>query len=227
MKRVVIADGARIEYVLIQTARRDILIQVPEGGAVRVYAPKTARLAGIDALVRKHAPNILAMAEKRKLAPLRNGDFVSVEGTPRRVEILPGRPGAELTADCLRVWVKDVSDDEAARAQARACLSEWTLRRVRERIAYYLPRTGGEFGRVTVRSQRSRWGSCSSKHNLNFNWKLILAPKECLDYVVIHELCHLTEFNHSPRFWKLVEAQMPDYRVWKEYLKTNGASLIL
>ena len=78
---------------------------------------------------------------------------------------------------------------------------------------------------MTVRDQRSRWGSCSSKHNLNFNWKLILAPPQALDYVVVHELCHLHEFNHSLRFWRLVESQMPDYEAWKKWLKIHGSEL--
>ena len=113
------------------------------------------------------------------------------------------------------------------RAQALSFLSALALSRIRSRIDHFLPLTGGQVNRVTVRAQRSRWGSCSSKHNLNFNWKLILAPPGCLDYVVIHELCHLTEFNHSPRFWSLVETQQRDYLVWKDYLKRNGDALTL
>ena len=84
---------------------------------------------------------------------------------------------------------------------------------------------GGNIQQVHSRDQRSRWGSCSSKHNLNFNWKLILAPPQALDYVVVHELCHLHEFNHSPRFWRLVESQMPDYEAWKKWLKIHGSEL--
>ena len=97
--------------------------------------------------------------------------------------------------------------------------------RIRQRIEWYHPRIGGAFGRVTVRDQRSRWGSCSSKHNLNFNWKLILAPPEALTYVVIHELCHLKDFNHSPRFWAEVRARMPEYEAWKKWLHTHGKEL--
>ena len=75
--------------------------------------------------------------------------------------------------------------------------------RLAERLERYIPLVGRAPNRVAVRQQKTRWGSCSSQHNLNFNWMLIMAPPEALDYVVIHELCHLYEFNHSPAFWAL------------------------
>ena len=225
MKRQVKYENTLIEYTLIQAPRRDILIQTLEGAAVRVYAPKAARLREIDRIVLEHAPQILEMREALKPAPLKDGDTLRIEGTPRIVRIEKGRGGASLSESEFIITVPDPSDDENIRARARAFLSEFALHRIRERIAHFHPSIGGEFFRVTVRSQRSRWGSCSSKHNLNFNWRLILAPPRCLDYVVIHELCHLTEFNHSPRFWSMVEKHMPDYKIWKEYLKTNGKAL--
>lgn len=227
MKRRVCAGGALIEYNLVQTARRDVLIQALEGGLTRVYAPKHARLADVDALVRENAEKIAAMAQRLKPRPLANGDVIRVEGRPRSVTIRRGTENVELGEDGFSITAPDPDNTEAVRAQALAFLSELALSRIRSRIDHFLPLTGGRVNRVTVRAQRSRWGSCSSKHNLSFNWKLILAPPGCLDYVVIHELCHLTEFNHSPRFWSLVEAQQRDYRVWKDYLRRNGDALTL
>lgn len=227
MKRQVRAGDALIEYNLVQTARRDVLIQALEGGLTRVYAPKHARLADIDELVRRNAEKITAMSERLKPRPLGDGDSIRVEGRPRRVSILRGPENVELLENEFIITAPDPVNADAVRAQALVFLSELALSRIRRRIDHFLPLTGGRVNRVTVRAQRSRWGSCSSKHNLNFNWKLILAPPECLDYVVIHELCHLTEFNHSPRFWSLVEAQQGDYRVWKDYLKRNGGALTL
>jgi len=227
MKRKIRAGSGTIEYTLIQTARRDILIQALEGGLTRVYAPKHARLTDIDAVVRENADKIAAMAESLRPTPLKNGDTVRIEGVPRRVEIYRGMAKVHLTSDSLMIYAPDPDNADAVRAQAIAYLSSLALVRIRSRIAHYQPLTGGQFNRITVRAQRSRWGSCSSKHNLNFNWKLILAPPQCLDYVVIHELCHLTEFNHSPRFWSLIEAQMKDYKVWKDYLRINGKALTI
>lgn len=88
-----------------------------------------------------------------------------------------------------------------------------------ERTAYFAKRMGVDYGRITIREQKTRWGSCSSKGNLNFNWKLVLLAPELLDYVVVHELAHRREMNHSVAFWKVVEAELPDYRERRRRLK--------
>ena len=84
---------------------------------------------------------------------------------------------------------------------------------------------GVSYRNITIREQKTRWGSCSSEKNLNFNWKLILAPPEVLDYVVVHELCHLKEINHSKAFWDEVGKVMPEYETYKLWLKENGWKL--
>ena len=94
------------------------------------------------------------------------------------------------------------------------------------RVRYFAPQVGVTYGRITIRSQHTRWGSCSAKGNLNFNCLLMLTPPEVLDYVVIHELCHRKELNHSPRFWSEVEKVCPDYRIHRKWLKDNGGALI-
>lgn len=116
--------------------------------------------------------------------------------------------------------VEKLSPEELAALKKRA-------RRVfLARTAYYAPLLGVSYGRVSVRSQRSRWGSCSLQGNLNFNCLLLLAPPEVLDYVVVHELCHRLEMNHSPRFWAAVESVLPDCRARRAWLKQNGESLM-
>ncbi len=88
-----------------------------------------------------------------------------------------------------------------------------------ERVRYYADIMGISYGRITIREQKTRWGSCSSKGNLNFNWKLMLMPEGVLDYVVVHELAHRIEMNHSKAFWAVVEQVLPDYRKRKALLR--------
>jgi len=93
------------------------------------------------------------------------------------------------------------------------------------RAAHWAALMGVTFGRVTVRDQRTRWASCSREGNLSFNWRLTLAPPETLDYVVVHELAHRLEMNHSRRFWAHVEKHFPDHRVHRRWLRKNGEAL--
>lgn len=94
------------------------------------------------------------------------------------------------------------------------------------RVAQFAPQVGVSVERITIRCQRSRWGSCSSKGNLNFNCLLMLCPQWVRDYVVIHELCHRREMNHSPRFWALVAANCPDHAAARKWLKTEGRAIM-
>lgn len=95
------------------------------------------------------------------------------------------------------------------------------------RTAHYQAITGGHYTSITIRDQKTRWGSCSSRGTLSFNYRLIFAPPMVLDYVVVHELCHLTHMNHSKEFWNKVASVMPDYRVYRKWLKEHGHELTL
>lgn len=124
--------------------------------------------------------------------------------------------------------------DRKARHDAVPKLSEEELEtlmlRAREyipkRVRYYAARMGADHGRITLRCQKTRWGSCSAKRNLNFNILLMLTPPEVIDSVVVHELCHLWEMNHSPRFYERVYAAYPEYDRWNRWLKENGSAIM-
>ena len=88
------------------------------------------------------------------------------------------------------------------------------------KVRFWAAKMGVTYGTISIRQQATRWGSCSSKGNLNFNWTLILTPEPLQDYVVVHELAHRLEMNHSDRFWKIVESQIPDYKERRNLLKT-------
>ena len=105
----------------------------------------------------------------------------------------------------------------------------WLIQIAREqvenRVKFFSTQHNFQFNRISIKNQRSRWGSCSTKKNLNFNWKLILTPSLCLDYVVVHELCHLKQMNHSANFWGLVKDIMPDYKIHRRRLKNMEKEL--
>lgn len=119
-----------------------------------------------------------------------------------------------------RETVPGLSKEERTRRQQEAC------RKIPERTAYFAEKIGVSYGRITLRQQKTRWGSCSANGNLNFNWLLILAPPEVLDYVVVHELCHRRQMNHSQAFWNEVSAVLPGYKEQKKWLKDNGWKLM-
>ena len=105
-------------------------------------------------------------------------------------------------------------------------LADEALKVIPERVEYFAKVIGVTYGKITVRNQKTRWGSCSSKGNLNFNCLLMLAPPEVLDYVVVHELCHRKQMNHSKAFWLEVEKVLPDYKEARKWIKKEGSQMI-
>lgn len=122
---------------------------------------------------------------------------------------------ADISADSRRLSVLEHRYRENAREY------------ITKRVYFYHQITGGTFHTITIRDQKSRWGSCSSRGTLSFNYRLIFAPPGILDYVVVHELCHLTHMDHSKNFWNMVEQIMPDYKNRRNWLKEHGHELTL
>jgi len=165
----------------------------------------------------------------------------------RTVSIEISRAG-EITVRCpMRMPEKDVSRFVASKRAwiekhlaklsimpQHPAISDEQLRRLKKqakelipmRVAHFAPIVGVAYERIAIRAQKGRWGSCSAKGNLNFNCLLMFVPGEVLDYIVVHELCHIKHHNHSPRYWAEVERVMPDYKSREKWLKENGSSLI-
>ncbi len=147
---------------------------------------------------------------------------------PKRMRLDEIRRFVESKSDWIEKHLagRDMIAPEKLTEQEIRLLREKTRQLVTERVKHYAPIIGVKYNQIAIRTQRTRWGSCSSKGNLNFNCLLGLTSPEVLDYVVVHELCHLIELNHSKQFWDAVERTMPDYKVHRKWLKDNGNKLI-
>ena len=233
-RKISVAHGT-LWYELVQTKRKNIEIRVLPDGRVRVFAPKAASLRRIDQFVLEQQLWIEEAQKRFAAYPLHSpekhlasGAVLPLQG--QRIELdIRNDSGRKqpvvLAGNKLILYASDSDGVEARRERITAWYRAYAGEVLRGRIEYFGGIVGRRPNRVSIREQKTRWGSCSSKGNINLNWKLILAPPECLDYVVIHELCHLHELNHSDKFWQRVGCHMPDYILWKRWLKENGAGL--
>lgn len=182
---------------VIRTHRKSLAIEVRENGDILVRAPMEIPDRGILRFVREHEDWI-----ERKSGQARQ-DRMQFEEKCRALGLAASYSEEEL---------KDLT----GKAQ----------KLLRKKAASYAEMMGTDYHRIAIRRQRSRWGSCSSKGNLNFNCLLMLCPDRVQDYVVVHELAHRFEMNHSQAFWKIVEDYCPDYRKSRAWLKEHGRDLI-
>lgn len=151
-----------------------------------------------------------------------HGDSIPFLGEWYTLEVLPGSSGSvEVLDDVIRVWASQGNSKLVRskllrfyRAKAREVISE--------SVAYYARLLGLQYANITIRDQKTRWGSCSSNGNLNFSYRLVMTPIKILEYVVVHELCHLVHMNHSKKFWGLVSTVIPDYKERRNWLKDTG-----
>jgi predicted metal-dependent hydrolase len=209
----------------IRARRRTISIQVQPDGKVVVRAPLRAAEKLIRAFVESKAGWITRKkAEAASRAPVAVRQFRDGEPFP-----LLGREVPLRVADGKRATLS-LTDGEfiisaGALPKAAQFFEKWykayALKVLTERVKLYAARHGFAPGRIRITSARTRWGSCSSRGTLSFTWRLVMAPLEVLDYVVVHELVHLKVKNHSKAFWDAVAALMPDYKDRMAWLKSN------
>ncbi len=228
MIREVKIGSRRIRYTLVSGRNRThVRLKLLPDGEIQLGVPAGFSLRQADDVIRQNLAKLdEALAELGRQRKNADGD-VLYEGRRLQLDVIQsGARRVSINGDRLTVHASDCSKD-ALHWQVKRFLVTQALEKLRAQLNRWSPTVPAAYGRVTVREQKSRWGSCSSKHNLNFNWKLIMAPPECLEYVVIHELCHLLYFNHSRQFWAEVEKRMPGYAVWRKWLKQHGSELSL
>ncbi len=140
----------------------------------------------------------------------------------------PVRPSVRLDGSLLRVCLPETlrGNQEALTNRLICWYSEQARQYLTERTLEWAQVIGVKPAALTIRDPKSRWGSCSTRGNINYSWRLLLAPVSIIDYIIVHELCHLLEPNHSKRFWQLVESFLPDFKESRHWLKTHGGVLM-
>ncbi len=222
-----------ITYTTIRSRRRSIGIEITMSGDVIVRMPLRAKEQLAAEFIRKKSPWIIKTIEKvrtysEKYRPKQFLDgeeftYLNMKYPLRYVE--SGAPTLQFRDGMFLL-------NRSKQGSASRQFISWYRKAVRtvleERLLYFSQRAGLRYGRVTITAAKRRWGSCSHRNDLSFSWRLVLAPIEIVDYVVLHELVHVIEKNHSrDRFWAVVARYMPDYKERRNWLKKNGVSLDL
>jgi hypothetical protein len=214
-----------IEYTVRRSGRaRRVRVAVDPVKGVEVVLPERAPKRAAAEAVRELRPWIerrLAEAEEARRAVEARAGTVPYLGQTLVLRPERGRTRVHRRGDTLLVPAGDPAP----------ALERWYRRNAKLEIAPRLDAAvealGTRYTALTIRNQRTRWGSCSSTGALSFNWRLLLAPEPVLDYVVWHEACHLLVLDHSPRFWALVAHHVPDYAEPRRWLRRHGQTLVL
>ena len=231
---------AEIEYRVTRSSRRvkTVSIRLEPGEGVIVSAPMRACSEQIQEIVRTRAGWILRRAAAAP-PPLEKRAFLSGESLPylgRQLRLSvtqtkARRVSLRLERSILFIETPAALTDEEQRTAIERVLTRWYRERasecLQERVQHWIPPAGSAPRAVLIRDQRRRWGSCSADGTLRFNWRLVMAEPELIDYVVVHELAHLRVKNHSAAFWAGVARLMPDYRLRRVRLREVGPSLVL
>jgi predicted metal-dependent hydrolase len=219
-------EASAIEYSVRRSERaRRVRVTVDAVAGVEVVLPRRASERDAAAAVVELRPWIerrMAELASARAAVAARGDTVPYLGSVLRLVAQPGRTRVHRRGEELLV---------PAGANRTEALERWYRRSARAEIAPRLDQAcaiaGSNYSRLTIRSQRTRWASCSRSGAMSFNWRLLLAPAPVLDYVVWHEVCHLEVMDHSPRFWALLARHCPGYREPRRWLRRHGSTLVL
>lgn len=214
-------------HKLIRSRRKSIALMIAADATLVVRAPLGISISTIQGLIQKKRKWIEAkQSEVLKRGPIRRKTFTDGEtflflGEELSFKIIAGEE--------IQIAGRELLFPRCFLTKAEARLIYWYKEKAIEVIAesanYYSCVSGWKFKTINITSAERRWGSCSFSGAINFSWKLIMAPREVVDYVVVHELAHITEKNHSSRFWKKVESILPNYKTHEKWLKDHGKKL--
>lgn len=226
-----------IPYTVRPSGRaRRVSLRIREAGLVEVVVPMNHVMPPPETVLKRHAAWIFRTFERLGRScgvaggrPVEEGSRILLLGAERTIRVLREdrrRPSIALTESEIIVCLTPESPEDI-----RPLLERWIRGKAESiipvRVSLLNERWKFRYGRITVRNQRTRWGSCSRKGALSFNWRLLILPAEVADYLICHELAHLKYLNHSSRFWNLVEKICPSFRQSEQWLRRHGRSVPL
>jgi len=226
-----------IQYEVVRTPRGTADIVIERDGRVMVRAPHEIPDERIEDMVEskrywiyKNLAEWRDLNATRVLRELRNGEGYLYLGRSYRLLLVADQEEPLLLKSgrfCLRRDLVDKGEIAAAKSAFRDYYIARGSERIRQRVAYYAPKVGVQPGSMIVRDLNNRWASCSPTGKLAFHWKCMMAPQTIIDYIVVHELCHMHHLDHTGAFWNEVDKVLPSWHERKAWLKMNGASLDL
>ena len=214
---------------LVRSKRKTLSLIVETDGTLTVRAPLRMKETEIRQFIEAKKNWIKRKqfkAQEEAAAPRRyvDGETFWYLGQPVPLRIISDGKSALVMDGSFKLT-------KSKQPQAQSVFTTWYKKRARkvltERVEFFARKHGFKVGKIRISSARTRWGSCSSKETLSFTWRLVMAPPDVIDYIVVHELCHLKEMNHSVVFWTQVESILPDYKQHRKWLKSYGKLLVL
>ncbi|MBU1101430.1 MAG: M48 family metallopeptidase [Bacteroidetes bacterium] len=227
-----------IDYILLPgTERKTTDIVIERNGVVTVRPPKNLKPDHIDSVVESKRmwiyKNLADWRDKNATRVVRqwvNGESFLYLGRSFRLKLVAKQKEDLKLKDgrfCLRRSTVDKAGEQAAKKVFEEYFTEKGQKRFEERVKYFAPKVGVEPSSVLVKELGYKWGSCSKTGKIAFHWKAMMAKPKVIDYIVVHELCHMHQRDHNDEFWNEVDKVMPDYHERKEWLKMNGANFDL
>jgi predicted metal-dependent hydrolase len=228
----IILDGQSVTYTLKRSYRAKLIwLTYKPGCGLQVTVPQHYKLKDLPDFLKRNSPWILRHQANTPQQPglpektARLGDSVLFRGQPLPIIRQTGAPRDKVTYGGTQLIVDLKTGSDNCERLVFNWMTTQALKVIAEKARFWSSQIKVDYHRITIRNQRSRWGSCSHLLNLSFNWRLIMVPEEVLDYVVIHELCHLKEMNHSSQFWKIVSTYSPRWREHRKWLNHHRMEL--
>ncbi len=222
-------------YLKIDKRAKRIKIRLSHTKEILIVSPKKISNSTIQEILSRHSSWIESKLHEininhniRKKNPIDENTLILYRGNQLTIknDITLNPFSLKLHDQYISINLNHIRSLENYQNILRDLILNWYFSKahtiIPERTEYFSKIMNAPYNKISIRNQKSRWGSCSTKKNLNFNWRLILAPKQILDYLVVHELSHLFEMNHSQKFWNIVEKYCPDYQSHEHWLKKNG-----